>query len=90
SINPSYSGLCFSKESCLLGFQVWDTSAILPDNKFPGIILKSLFGYRDQLFLGQAIAYTLFLMIVGGTYLQSLRGKSLVVKKIKPSPGEAN
>jgi high-affinity iron transporter len=58
--------------SCLLGTQVWDGSAILSDTQFPGIILKALFGYRQTLYLGQAIAYLLFLATVGGVYFQSL------------------
>lgn len=59
--------------SCLLGSLVWDASGFLPDQAFPGIILKSLLGYRQNLYLGQAIAYLLFLVVVGGAYFRSLK-----------------
>lgn len=71
-------GLCFYYErftknpSCILGARVWDASKILPDDKFPGIILKALFGYRDNLFIVQAIAYIVFLLTIGGIYFRSL------------------
>lgn len=70
--------LCFYYErftknpSCILGPRVWDASKILPDNQFPGIILKTLFGYRQNIFLVQAVAYVLFLVTVGGLYFRSL------------------
>lgn len=76
-LNPQFASLCFSSDSsCLLGAKVWDATAILPDNQFPGIILKSLFGYRSKLYLAQAVAYILFLVIVGGFYFQSLAGNA--------------
>lgn len=63
---------CFSDSgSCLLGPKVWDAAAFLPDREFPGIILKALFGYRQTLYLGQVIAYLLFLITVGGAYWNS-------------------
>ena len=58
--------------SCILGPMVLNTDAILPDKQFPGIILKSLFGYREHLYLLQAISYVLFLASVGGLYFRSL------------------
>jgi high-affinity iron transporter len=70
--------LCFYYErftkvhSCILGPMVANTSKILPDEQFPGIILKSLFGYRDHLYLVQAGAYLVFLVTIGGTYLRSI------------------
>lgn len=64
-----------NSDSCLLGQQIWDGSAILPDKQFPGIILKALFGYRQTLYLGQIIAYVSFLALIGGAYFQSLTGK---------------
>lgn len=70
--------LCFYYErftknpSCILGPRVWDTSKLLPDDKFPGIVLKALFGYRQNLFLVQAVAYVAFLITVGGIYFRSL------------------
>lgn len=81
-LSPQYANWCFSPgESCILGRQVWDASAFLPDKKFPGIILKSLFGYRQILYLGQIIVYVLFLGIVGTAYFQSLTGKTFLAGK---------
>ncbi|OUL27536.1 FTR1 family protein [Nostoc sp. 106C] len=62
--------------SCILGPMVWNTSKILPDEQFPGIILKTLFGYRENLYLVQAVGYLTFLLTVGGTYLRSITGSS--------------
>jgi high-affinity iron transporter len=58
--------------SCILGPLVWNTDSILPDKQFPGVILKSLFGYREHLYLLQAIGYVVFLTTVGGFYFRSL------------------
>ncbi len=72
--------ICFYYErftkvhSCILGPMVANTSKILPDEQFPGIILKSLFGYRDHLYLVQAVAYVVFLLTLGSTYLRSIGG----------------
>ncbi|MBD2594499.1 FTR1 family iron permease [Nostoc spongiaeforme FACHB-130] len=74
--------LCFYYEhftkvhSCILGPIVWNTSSILPDDQFPGIILKSLFGYREHLYILQAVGYVLFLLTVGGLYFRSLGGET--------------
>ena len=70
--------LCFYYEhftqvhSCILGPMVWNTDQILPERQFPGIIFKSLFGYRDHLYLLQAVGYVAFLLSVGGLYFRSL------------------
>ncbi|MGB7415751.1 MAG: FTR1 family protein [Thermosynechococcaceae cyanobacterium] len=64
--------LCFSTESCILGGLAWDTSAILPEQRFPGIVLKALLGYRDHLYWGQILSYSLFLTLVGTQYFRSL------------------
>ncbi len=40
-INSHYEYLCFSHQSCLLGFSIWDMSKILPDSQFPGILFKT-------------------------------------------------
>lgn len=64
--------LCISAQSCILGPQLWDTSAILPHKQFPGILLKTLFGYRDHIYLVQLLAYIGFLVGVGGRYFRSL------------------
>ncbi len=86
-----YSAWCFGEgTSCILGPQIWDASEILPDREFPGVILKSLFGYRQTLYLGQAIAYVLFLATVGGAYFRSLSAPSVLASKNKASAGEAN
>jgi high-affinity iron transporter len=72
--------ICFYYErftkvhSCILGPMVSNTSKILPDEQFPGIILKSLFGYRDKLYLVQAGAYLVFLLTIGSAYLRSIAG----------------
>jgi high-affinity iron transporter len=60
------------RQSCVLGRLAWDLHAILPDKQFPGVVLKALFGYRDKLYLGQAIAYGSFLGTAGWLYFQSL------------------
>jgi high-affinity iron transporter len=75
-LSPQYASWCFSSgTSCFLGAQIWNASEFLPDKEFPGIILKSLFGYRQTLYLGQLVAYLLFLGIIGTAYFQSLTGK---------------
>ncbi len=61
TIDPNYQHLCFSPDSCILGRQIWDLSNSLPDKQLPGILLKSLFGYRDHLYLVQFLGYILFL-----------------------------
>ncbi|TAF10474.1 MAG: FTR1 family iron permease [Nostocales cyanobacterium] len=58
--------------ACVLGFQIWDFSDILPDKQFPGILLKTLFGYNQKLYLAQAVAYILFWIVIGGLYFRSL------------------
>lgn len=74
------ASLCFYYErftrnpSCILGPRVWDTSRVLPDDKFPGVVLKALFGYRENLFLVQAVAYIVFLVTIGSIYFRSLGG----------------
>ncbi len=77
----SQTSICFPDNaelsSCLLGGLVWDVHDILPDKKFPGILLKALFGFRDRLFLGQAIAYFIFLATAGFFYFRSLTGKTI-------------
>ena len=72
SIDPVNADLCISQASCLLGPLLWDAHEVLPDQQFPGVFFKTLLGYRDRLYAGQAIAYLLFLITVGGTYFRSL------------------
>ena len=64
--------LCISNQSCILGPQLWDASTVLPDKRFPGILFKTLLGYRDHIYLLQALAYVGFLIGVGGRYFRSL------------------
>jgi high-affinity iron transporter len=95
SRNPVSESLCFYHEqfvrnpSCILGPRVWDTSQILPDNRFPGIILKALFGYRQNLFLVQAIAYIVFLVTIGSIYFRSLGwGQKMSATVQKPASSQ--
>jgi high-affinity iron transporter len=80
SYDRASASLCFFYErfskvhSCILGPMVWNTSKILPDEGFPGLVLKSLFGYTHHLYLVQGIAYITFLVTIGGTYLRSIGG----------------
>ncbi|MDB9512666.1 FTR1 family iron permease [Kamptonema animale CS-326] len=67
-----YSDRMAQTHSCILGPMVWNATNILPDTQFPGILLKTLFGYKDKLYLVQAVSYVLFLLGVGGFYLQNL------------------
>jgi high-affinity iron transporter len=72
--------LCFWAErfakpmnrSCILGPMVWNLTAVLPDDKFPGIFLSALFGYTQRLFTIQAVGYVAFLVTIGSLYLTSL------------------
>ncbi|MEM1311430.1 MAG: FTR1 family protein [Cyanobacteria bacterium P01_H01_bin.153] len=72
SLAPLNADLCISQASCILGPQLWDAHTVLPDKQFPGVLLKTLLGYREQLFAGQALAYILFIMTVGSTYFREL------------------
>jgi high-affinity iron transporter len=79
--NRESAALCFYYErfakmhSCILGPMVWNTSKLLPEEKFPGLLLSALFGYTDKLYVVQAMAYFVFLITVGGIYFQSLAGR---------------
>jgi high-affinity iron transporter len=88
--NRASENLCFYYEhftkihSCILGPMVWNTANILPDSKFPGIILKSLFGYRDKLYIVQAVGYLVFLISIGGLYFRSIMGGNMQKQKNIP------
>jgi len=93
-IDRQSQALCFYYErftknpSCVLGPMVWDTTKVLPEDQFPGLILNALFGYTQRLYLVQAVAYLLFLGTIGGIYFQSLRGRAnLPAKKIESPHG---
>lgn len=77
-VAPAWSSLCGGdgiNDSCILGPRLWDTHAWLPDRQFPGILLKTLFGFRDRLYLVQAIAYVLYGVTMTVLYFQSFRGR---------------
>jgi high-affinity iron transporter len=79
----SNQNLCLNwGQSCLLGPLVWDWSATLSDQQFPGILLKSLLGYRERLYVVQGIAYLLFMVTIGSIYFRSLTPQ---VQKSLPS-----
>ncbi len=84
-MNPQSEALCFYYDhfakdpSCLLGPIVWNTSSVLPDNRFPGVVLKALFGYRAKIYLVQAVAYLLFLFTIGSIYFNSLTGSTSAI-----------
>ncbi|GAA6622409.1 FTR1 family protein [Scytonema sp. NUACC26] len=88
--NRASESLCFYYErftrihSCILGPMVWNTSNLLPDDQFPGVIFNALFGYTQYLYFIQALGYAVFLLVVGGLYFQSLRGKDKVSSKNQP------
>lgn len=81
-MNRESQSLCFFYErftkvhSCVLGGMVWNSSKILPEDQFPGMIFNALFGYTDKLYLVQAIAYVVFLLTIGTMYFRSLGGKN--------------
>ncbi|MBD2326115.1 FTR1 family protein [Alkalinema sp. FACHB-956] len=74
---PDPNNLCLTPDpsqlgSCLLGPQVWNGQQVLPDRQFPGIVLKTLLGYRDRLYLGEMVAYLVFWSTVGSYYLRTI------------------
>jgi high-affinity iron transporter len=86
-MNRESEGLCFYYEgfaknpSCILGPIVWDTTKVLPDDQFPGLVFKALFGYTDKLYVVQAVGYVLFLLTIGGIYFRSLTGGTVAAAK---------
>lgn len=80
-----HSDLCISQTSCILGPLVWDASQVLPERQFPGILLKTLLGYRDHMYLLQILAYLGFMVTVGSSYFRSLNPIS--AKSGKPVTG---
>jgi high-affinity iron transporter len=73
-IDPQWHRFCWGgQDSCVLGPTVWDLSQGFPDHRFPGLLLKALFGYTQHLYAVQAIAYLGLIAIVGGRYWKSLR-----------------
>ena len=74
------AALCFFQEgfarpenkSCVLGGLVWNLSKVMPESQFPGIVLSTLFGYTQRLFVVQAVAYVAFLGTIVTIYTRSL------------------
>jgi high-affinity iron transporter len=62
-----------------LGTQVTDTTAILPQDKFPGILLATMFGYSDKLYAVQLVAYFIFLFSAGTIYFRTLAGRPMFI-----------
>jgi high-affinity iron transporter len=58
-----------------LGKQVTDTTTLLPQGKFPGVLLATMFGYTDKLYAVQLVCYFVFLLTAGTIYFQALVGK---------------
>jgi high-affinity iron transporter len=89
-IDRQAEGICVFGEhfvrnpSCILGPTLWDASRILPEDRFPGVLLATLFGYVERLRLLQAVAYGLFVAVIGGLYFRSLAGKPPA--KRQPAP----
>lgn len=77
------AGMCMFYEkftkvhSCNLGGLVWNTTKVLPEDKFPGLLLSALFGYTDRLYLLPAVAYLVFLGSIGWMYFRSLSPRKL-------------
>lgn len=84
-LDRASESLCFFYErfakpldrDCILGPMIWNTSKILPDDRFPGLIFSTLFGYTQRLYFVQAIAYGVFLITIGGIYFQTLSGRAI-------------
>jgi high-affinity iron transporter len=78
------AGMCMFYEkftkvhSCNLGSLVWDTTKVMPEDKFPGLLLSALFGYTDRLYLVPALAYIAFLGSIGWLYFRSLNPRKSV------------
>jgi high-affinity iron transporter len=60
---------------------LWNTTKVLPDDQFPGLVFKALFGYTDKLYVVQAVGYVLFLLTIGGIYFRSLTGGTVAAAK---------
>ena len=90
-IDHKYAAICVFYDrtaplhSCILGPIVWNAAGVLPDREFPGVILKALFGYRDRIYLLQAVGYTIFLLTVGNLYFQKLSPQATVPTNTQPA-----
>jgi high-affinity iron transporter len=72
-LSSTVATFCGTRDTCILGGQVWDLHEQLSDRVFPGIVLKTFFGYRSKLYAVQAIAWVGFMLGMGGLYWRSLR-----------------
>jgi high-affinity iron transporter len=79
ALSPAIAQFCGSRETCILGPSLWNLHEILSDRAFPGILLKTLFGYRDKIYEVQAIVWISFIVGIGSLYQRSLN-------PITPSP----
>ncbi|MGD1937311.1 MAG: FTR1 family protein [Cyanophyceae cyanobacterium] len=80
---------CWSlPDSCVLGPQLWDLSSVLSDRQFPGLVFKTLLGYRDHLYVAQAIAYIATVATISALYLRSFSTLS-TKQKVKQARQEA-
>ncbi|OLP17344.1 hypothetical protein BST81_16200 [Leptolyngbya sp. 'hensonii'] len=90
-LQADFGGLCryFNTSvgipACNLGPQIWDGTHLLPDDRFPGLIIHTLFGYTDTLYLVQAVGYLLFLVTVGGAYFRSLQAPPIPTTSPAPT-----
>jgi high-affinity iron transporter len=64
-----------------LGSQITDTTVVLPQGKFPGIVLATMFGYSDKLYALQIVGYFLFLATAAMVYFRALSGKQIFTFK---------
>jgi high-affinity iron transporter len=74
-LSSTVATFCGTRDTCILGFQLWDLHEQLSDRVFPGIVLKTFFGYRSKLYAVQAIAWVSFMFGMGGLYWRSLNPK---------------
>lgn len=83
TVQPQWASWCGSapgqtlEGSCFLGSLVWDGRGVLPDRRFPGIVLKTLFGYRDRLYLAEILAYASFMVGVGSYYWRTIQAATV-------------
>jgi high-affinity iron transporter len=52
---------------------IWNLNAVLPEDSFLGILLKTLFGYNSEPSLTEILAYFAYLGIVGGVLIYKNR-----------------
>lgn len=65
----------FSQDSCLLGIAIAHFQNFLPDNQFPGILLKIIFGYQQEIYLVQLIVYVILVAILIKLYFNNWKSR---------------